>query len=238
MMPILRHEHKSEFTIIPNRLLRDNRLSLKDVGLLAFMLSLPDDWQFSIAGFDAILPHDGKDAIAASLRRIEKSGYLRRDRERSANGQIGSVVWYVSDVSAEQMPEPEKPDTVEPDAAKPDTENRSQTKNRLNKEHINKEKIEDAPLVLPFGPELCEVFNDWLEYKKERRQSYKSMGLKNLVSQTQKAAREYGEDAVADIIRTSMSCNYAGILFDRLKSGKPQQKPHNLTFYDLYMEEQ
>lgn len=237
MMPILRHKHLQEFTVVPNSLLRDQKLSLRDIGILIFMLSLPDEWEFSIAGFDAILPHDGRDAITASLKRIEEAGYLRRDRERGANGQIGGVVWYVSDLPMADTPETDLPYTAEPCTDLPNTANPLQRKNLFDKEKRDKEKRDDAPLVLPFGPELCEVFGDWLAYKKERRQGYKAVGLRNLITQTQKAAEQFGEQAVADVIRTSMASGYQGIVFDRLKSGRPQQKG-GATFMDLYLLEQ
>lgn len=189
---------------------------MRDVGLLAYMLSLPDDWEFSIAGFDAVLPNDGRDAISASLKRIEQAGFLRRERERNASGQIGGVVWYVSDLPMMEVPQTEKPYTAKPDTVSPNTANPLQTKYLLDKEPINKESKEDAPPVVPFQGELAEAFNDWITYKRERRQGYKPTGLKSLITQTRKAAEQYGDHAVAEIIRTSMANGYQGILFDRL----------------------
>ena len=61
--------------------------------------------------------------------------------------------------------------------------------------------------------------NDWLAYKQERREAYKPTGLKSLLTQIKKAAAEYGDAAVIEIIRQSMSANYMGIVFDRLKKG-------------------
>ena len=129
-MPILRHEHVNNFTIVPNELLRDPGLSLRDVGLLCVMLSLPDEWAFSIKGLEKIFPHDGRDAICKSLRRIESAGYLHRDRQRDKTGKIGPVIWLVSDVPG---PCTDLPDTAQPDAVLPDTVNPPQRKNPMNK---------------------------------------------------------------------------------------------------------
>ena len=118
-MAILRHEHARDFTVIPNRLLRDGSLSLRDAGLLCVMLSLPDDWEFSVRGLTTLFPHDGRDGICASLRRIEGAGYLRRERQRGAGGRMGPVVWIVSDEAA---PRPGDPDAEDPDGEKPDAE--------------------------------------------------------------------------------------------------------------------
>ena len=231
MMPILRHKINQEFTILPNCTLKDRRLSLRDVGLLAYMLHLPDGWEFSISGLDAVLPHDGRDAIAASLQRIEKASYLRRERERNANGQIGGVVWYVSDLPMTETPETDLPNTVKPDTGSPNTANPLQRKYLLDKEPINKESKEDAPPVVPFQGELAEAFNDWITYKRERRQGYKPTGLKSLMTQTRKAAEQYGDHAVAEIIRTSMANGYQGILFDRLNRWSGGGEAHGNASY-------
>lgn len=68
-----------------------------------------------------------------------------------------------------------------------------------------------------FGPELQEAFQQWLSYKRERRESYKPTGLRSLVTQIQSAAREHGDSAVTEVMRLSMANGYRGIVFDRLK---------------------
>lgn len=134
-MPILRHKHDCEYTVVPNSLLRDKRLSIRDIGLLVYMLSLPDGWQFSVAGLSDILPQDGKDAVAKSLTAIEAAGYLSRERTRETGGKLGHVVWTVSDMPS---PQPDLPDTVSPDTVLPYLEKPSQRK-YINKKVNNKE---------------------------------------------------------------------------------------------------
>lgn len=63
---------------------------------------------------------------------------------------------------------------------------------------------------------LREKLRVWLDYKRERRESYKPTGLSALVSKTAREAAEHGEQAVLDLIDQSMSCGYKGIPFDRL----------------------
>lgn len=74
------------------------------------------------------------------------------------------------------------------------------------------------PSLVGCGPELNEVFSDWLTYKAEKRQGYKPTGMKTLIARIEAAARDYGEAAVADLIRDSMASGWQGIAFDRLKS--------------------
>lgn len=86
-----------------------------------------------------------------------------------------------------------------------------------------------------FPPVLAEAFSDWLAYKKERRETYKETGLRNLTSQIRSAAGEYGAEAVAKVIRTSIASGYQGIVFDRLERTappKPAPVPGSFPYND------
>ena len=61
----------------------------------------------------------------------------------------------------------------------------------------------------------------WLDYKRERRESYKPTGLSALVSKVSVSAEKYGNQAVMDLIDQAMSCGYKGIPFDRLTQKNP-----------------
>lgn len=161
-MPILRHNHEQEFTILPNSLIRNPELSLRDVGLLCYMLSLPQDWEFSIHGLDYVIQNNGASSVRAALKNLEKQGYLRRSWIRSEDGRIIRNQWTVSDLPIEEqdaLPEDNKPyvenqhaDNQHADnqhADNPHAENRRQTKNISNKENNNKEKREQKALSLP-----------------------------------------------------------------------------------------
>lgn len=98
-----------------------------------------------------------------------------------------------------------------------------------NGPHIKtKEKRFILPLYPPqgetgFGNDLQEAFEAWLAYKVEKRQGYKPMGLNSLVTSIRNNAQQYGEAAVANLIRESMANNWQGIIFSRLKSGGTTQ---------------
>lgn len=79
-----------------------------------------------------------------------------------------------------------------------------------------KEKDMDS-ILSPLPPTLRESVEKWVAYKGERREEYKPVGLQSLVTQITKAAEEYGEAAMIDVITRSMSANYKGIVFDWLK---------------------
>lgn len=68
-----------------------------------------------------------------------------------------------------------------------------------------------------FSPALRAAVEDWLAYKRERREAYKPTGLKALLTQISSAASAHGDAAVIGVIRQSMSSGYKGITFDRLR---------------------
>lgn len=78
-MAKIKKVYKEKYTIVSTDVFMDKRLKLVDRGLLTTMLSLPDNWDFSIAGLAAIVP-DGETAVRSALTRLEKLGYLKRTR--------------------------------------------------------------------------------------------------------------------------------------------------------------
>lgn len=121
------------------------------------------------------------------------------------------------------------------------TEARDERKQVQEKE---KEQVQDKeqmlitpPTPLPGGsPALQGAFAAWIRYKHEKRQDYKPTGLQSLVTQVQKAAETYGEQAVIDLIGECMANNWQGIIFDRLKSGQAPRRGRNV-FLDIAREE-
>lgn len=90
-MAILKNKTQNNFTMISNSILRDKELSMKDRGVLCTICSLPDGWEFSIAGLSSIVS-DGKDSIRASLLKLEKLGYIKRTQSRGEGGKFISEV--------------------------------------------------------------------------------------------------------------------------------------------------
>lgn len=84
---ILKNKTQNNFTMISNNILRDNSLKMIDRGVMCTICSLPDGWDFSVAGLCKIVP-DGKDAIRKSLKRLETKGYLRRFSVHGNHGRF------------------------------------------------------------------------------------------------------------------------------------------------------
>lgn len=80
------------YVTISNFALRDKNLSLKAKGLYAFMLSLPEGWDFTVSGLVAVL-REGRDAILSALKELEENSYLHRFRVRRENGTFSNTCY-------------------------------------------------------------------------------------------------------------------------------------------------
>ena len=80
--------HKSgEYTIISNYHLKDKGMTLKAKGILSIMLSLPPEWDYSVAGLRT-LSKDGKDGTTTALVELEALGYLVRTKVVDDKGRF------------------------------------------------------------------------------------------------------------------------------------------------------
>ena len=107
-MAVFRIEKTRDYTVMSNHHLRNRGLSLKAKGLLSLMLSLPEEWDYTTKGL-AYICKDGVDSISAGIRELEEQGYLRRQRLRNANGQLGAIEYTIM-----EQPIPPKPVQEEP----------------------------------------------------------------------------------------------------------------------------
>ena len=142
-MAIIRVEKRSNFTVVDNTFIRDKNLSLKAKGLMLLMLSLPPEWDYSVAGLAAIC-REGMTAIRASLKELEQNHYLIRERKNNEKG------YFVYEYILKEIPEPphkENLHTVEGHAEEGHTDiahaDEAQTENRtqLNKEELKKDLL-------------------------------------------------------------------------------------------------
>ena len=155
-MAILRNASRGKYTVLNNGIFIDENLSAKSLGILAKMLSLPDNWEFSETGLCSIFKKDGRSSIRSGLKELEENGYLVRSRVRDESGKLTSTEWTVSD----------KPMFENPMLENPMLENRTQynTKEYNTKEFITK----DIPPISPKGKTDCsDLFNQfWTAYPK------------------------------------------------------------------------
>ena len=93
-MAVFRVERNTGYTVMSNHHLRNKELSLKAKGLLSQMLSLPEDWDYTLAGLSYI-NREKIDAIREAVRELEKAGYIVRSRERDEKGRLRGTEYII-----------------------------------------------------------------------------------------------------------------------------------------------
>ena len=120
---------RNNFTMVSNHVLRNENLSLKAKGLYAYMWSLPDSWDYSVAGLTKVLK-EGKSAINEALKELEHEGYLVRTILRKG-GKFSDMDYILNETPS--------PFTDFPSAEKPQAENQQQSNTLQTKEEKTKD---------------------------------------------------------------------------------------------------
>ena len=125
-MAVMRVEKSANYTVMSNRHLDDNRLSLKAIGLLSKILRLPDDWDYTLEGL-AHICKEGKDAIRSAIVELEQAGYIERRQTHAADGSFAGNEYIVHEapLGADAPPSSDNPTTVSPSSGNPSTDNPS-----------------------------------------------------------------------------------------------------------------
>lgn len=155
-MAVIRVEKNTNYTTMSNYHLRDKTLTLKAIGLLSKILSLPEEWDYTVAGLASICK-EGRDAIQTALKELETAGYIERRQTHAEDGSFSSNEYIVHEepVSA---PLTENPSTVNPSTENPLTGNPQQ----LSKDILSKDL--NNPPIAPQGdkPERSKTSRgDW-----------------------------------------------------------------------------
>jgi len=127
-----------------NHHLRNKELTLKAKGLLSQMLSLPEGWDYTLAGLSRI-NREKIDAIREAVKELEKAGYIVRSRERDGKGRLRGaeyVIYEQPQPPISDLPTLENPILEKPTQEKPMLENPMQ----LNKD-ISKTDLENTDLI-------------------------------------------------------------------------------------------
>ena len=119
-MAVFRIEKTRDYTVMANHHLRNTALSLKAKGLLSLMLSLPEDWDYTLAGLSYI-NRESIDAIRTAVWELEKAGYITRRQGRDEKGKMTAIEYTIYEQP--QPPELDCPVLENPTADNPILEN-------------------------------------------------------------------------------------------------------------------
>ena len=155
-MSVFRIEKNRNYTVMSNHHLRNKNLSLKAKGLLSQMLSLPDDWDYTLKGL-ARINKEKIDAIRTAVLELEEAGYITRQQGRDELGKMSAIEYTIYE---QPQPRLENPITEQPMLDKPCSENpisdnpitdnpSSENPTQLNKDKTNKEKLNTDDIKYP-----------------------------------------------------------------------------------------
>ena len=148
-MAVFRVERNKGYTVMSNHHLRNKELSLKAKGLLSQMLSLPEDWDYTLKGL-SLINREKIDAIREAIRELERAGYIVRSRERDEKGRLRGADYVIfeqpqpptPDLPTLENPTLDNPTQGKPTLEKPTLENPTQLNKELLKTNLpNKEKL-------------------------------------------------------------------------------------------------
>lgn len=178
-MAVFRVERTQNYTVMSNYHLRDKTLSLKAKGLLSLMLSLPDIWDYTLAGL-ARISLEGKDAIRAAVMELENAGYIHRSQTTDKSGKFSSNEYIIreypvshepsSEGPSAAQPLPENPTTDHPATVSTLTEDPTQIKkDPVRKDKTNTDSVSTDSFPFPSAPSTAPVAAQPPEVKGKKR---------------------------------------------------------------------
>ena len=182
-MAVFRVERNRGYTVMSNHHLRNRDLTLKAKGLLSQMLSLPDNWDYTLAGLSHI-NREKIDAIREAVRELEKAGYIVRSRERDEKGRLRGADYIiyeqpqppVSDLPTLENPTLDNPTLEKPMLENPTLENPTQLNKDISRTDLSKKEKSNTDIsnthsipILPLTPHLSQRTRQSRNGKERRR---------------------------------------------------------------------
>ena len=147
-MAVFRVERNRGYTVMSNHHLRNRGLTLKAKGLLSQMLSLPDNWDYTLAGLSRI-NREKIDAIREAVRELEKAGYIVRSRERDEKGRLRGadyIIYEQPQPPVLDLPTLENPTLDNPTLENPTLENPTQLNKDISRTNLQKKEKSNTDL--------------------------------------------------------------------------------------------
>ena len=150
-MAVFRVERNTGYTVMSNHHLRNKELSLKAKGLLSQMLSLPEDWDYTLAGL-SLINREKIDAIREAVRELENAGYIQRSRERDEKGRLRGTTYVIYeqppklDLPTLEKPTLDNPTLEKPMLEKPTLENPTQLNKDIQRTDLPKKEKSNTDL--------------------------------------------------------------------------------------------
>ena len=200
-MSIIRVNKTDNYTVMSNEHLRDKRLSLKAKGLMSEMLSLPDDWDYSVAGL-ARINKESASAIETALKELKEAGYLVVTKLTPDRTESGRFEYEYDLYERPQKQEGEKqgvekqgveilPLEIQGVENRPQINTKELNTEKQNKEEINKESLEEVLLSVDYiceSEELQEAYRGFIEMRKKIKKPLTARAWRMIIKRTQSLA--------------------------------------------------
>ena len=214
-MAVFRVEKTRDYTVMANHHLKNKELTLKAKGLLSVMLSLPEDWDYTLKGLSHI-NREGVDAIREAVRELERAGYVQRSRNKNAKGQFADIEYviyeqprrpYADEEPASEKPMLENPILDNPTQEKPVQGNPALEKPALeNPTQLNTDRTNTQPenieKPIPYGanpypsipyPSIQADSNTWRNFYELREEVKINIGYEPMCQQ-------YGRERIDELV--------------------------------------
>ena len=227
-MAVLKSEIKNRYSQIPNSVIHDKDLSDGDYRLLILLYSFPNNWKIN-QDYLAQKVKCNRRNVNSKLKRIKEAGYLEIQKNIDKKKKEVDFIYVLKEQNIMSVDDVSVGDYMSvDDVSVGDTLNNTNINNTNNKENINnniREQFFENKI-------LNETINDWIKYKKEKRDSYKEQGLKSLITQIKNNIKKYGEEKVINIIIESMANNYQGIVWNRLENITKKEPKEKKVYFN------
>jgi len=177
-MSVFRVEKNKGYTVMSNHHLRNHTLSLKAKELLSQMLSLPDDWDYTLQGL-AQINKESIDAIREAVRELERAGYIERSRERDERGCLRGTAYTIYE-QPHAEPTPEEPTQEKPMLEKPTLENPTQLITKSTKKRKRQSTDLSITDSIPFPSGFPDAPAQKRTETKEAFDGYRELILENI----------------------------------------------------------
>lgn len=207
-MSVIRVNKTSNYTVMSNYHFKEKEMSLKAKGLLSMMLSLPDNWDYSVGGLVSLCK-ENETAVKSALNELKKFGYLKVTKLNPSETKSGRYE-YIYDIfeNPNQKQEDEKQGVENLGVENLPVENRSLYKdtkesntNKLNTKHIygefkhvrlSDDNIEKLKEVTPDVDKWIKRLDEYLENNHKKHYDNHYLTLRRWINKEKKEEKPKG----------------------------------------------
>ena len=237
-MSVIRVNKTANYTVMSNTHLRDRSISLKAKGLMSQMLSLPDDWDYSIAGLAAINA-EKESSIKTALDELKKAGYLvvtKMMPDKTESGRIEYIYDLFEEPRAEKQ-EAEKQGIenlgveiqgienqgqINKEESITEKRNKEDNTKQVSKKTESFDDILDSSPLISNNPELRESCQEFIKMRKLIKKPLTNAALKMAINKAYQLAGGDPE-TIKKIIDQSVMNSWQGVF--PLRDDDVQKKP-------------